>query len=407
MYICEQGKLPVITLGKLTPDLLFDFEYGAYSYFSFKDIKAEKEVSKVAGGLQDGHIQTWYRLNRVAVDAVGFPSFMVHVRKSWLEPGWEQNVKLVILTSHQGITPISDWIMLLKSTNALLNGHACKLSDEDIWNHIQSHIHPDTMTATTTAELHLIASYEKYKHSLKVVDDARVGVDDLLRSAVKQMMSQLTSVHRTAITHFKDASSSSSSGIAINPSVTCAPDRLPALNAAECALLMEHEGCFKCCCFYVTHKSADCPEGFPNKSSYSTLTEADALNAKKHQKKKGKSYTAAVVSPPAAPMVNPAIVAAVVMPLAVLSDGSDSKYVLAPFFVPHLFFNCLVGGSTMSSQISIWALIDHGSDAVLIDPFSQTSLDYAVANCRNRRRWSWLLVTGIKLLLLMNGFLLQ
>jgi hypothetical protein len=209
------------------------------------------------------------------------------------------------------------------------------------------------MTATTTAELHLIASYEKYKHSLKVVDDTRVGVDDLLRSAVKQMMSQLTSVHRTAITHFNDASSSSSSCIAINPSVTHAPDRLPALNAAECALLMEHEGCFKCCRFYMTHKSADCPEGFPNKSSYSTLTEADALNAKKHQKKKGKSYTAAVVSRPAAPMVNPAIVAAVVMPLAVLSDGSDSEYVLAPFFVPHLFFNCLVGGSTMSSQISI------------------------------------------------------
>ena len=131
-YICEQGKPPVITLGRLTPDLLFDFENGAYSYFSFEDIKAEKEVSKVAGGLQDGRIQTWYRLNRVAVDAMGFPMFMVHVRKSWLEPGWEQNVKLVILASHQGTTPISNWIMLLELTNALLNRHTCKLSDEDL-----------------------------------------------------------------------------------------------------------------------------------------------------------------------------------------------------------------------------------------------------------------------------------
>jgi hypothetical protein len=49
-YVCEQGRPLVIAPGKLTPDLLFDFENGAYSYFSFKDIKADREVSKVAGG---------------------------------------------------------------------------------------------------------------------------------------------------------------------------------------------------------------------------------------------------------------------------------------------------------------------------------------------------------------------
>ena len=60
IYIGEQGKPPVITPGKLTPDLLFDFENGVYSYFSFKDVKLAKEVSKIASGLQDGRIQTWY-----------------------------------------------------------------------------------------------------------------------------------------------------------------------------------------------------------------------------------------------------------------------------------------------------------------------------------------------------------
>jgi hypothetical protein len=189
MYICEQGRLPVITPGKLTLDLLFDFENGDYSYFSFKDVKTEKEVSKVTGGLQDAHVQTWYRLNRVAIDAAGFPAFMKHVRDSWLEPGWEQDVKLSILVSHQGNTPISDWIMLLESTNALLLNHVCKLSDDDLRNHIQSHIHPDTMTAATVAELHLITEYNKYKHALKVIDDTRIRADGLLKAAVKQMMS--------------------------------------------------------------------------------------------------------------------------------------------------------------------------------------------------------------------------
>jgi hypothetical protein len=132
VYTCEQGRPPVISPGKLTPDLLFDFENGAYAYFSFKDVKTEKEVSKIAGGLQDGRVQTWYCLNRVAVDTAGFPAFMKHIRDSWLETGWEQEVKLAILASHQGTVPIFDWIMLLESTNALLNGHVCKLSDDDL-----------------------------------------------------------------------------------------------------------------------------------------------------------------------------------------------------------------------------------------------------------------------------------
>jgi hypothetical protein len=196
-YIGEQGKPPVITAGKLTADLLFDFKNGAFSYFSFKDVKPEREVSKVAGGLQDGHIQTWYHLNHAAIDAAGFAAFMASVRSQWLDPGWEQEVKLIILGSSQGSTPISDWIMLVESTNALLQGHACELSQADLCNHISSHIHPDTMTAATTAKTDLIADYEKYKRALKVIDDARIHTDELLKAAVKQMMVQptVTSCH--------------------------------------------------------------------------------------------------------------------------------------------------------------------------------------------------------------------
>jgi hypothetical protein len=74
-HIGEQGKPPIITLGKFTPDLLFNFENGTYSYFSFKEVKPEKEVVKVVGGLQDGHVQTWYRLNCAKVNA-SFTAFM-------------------------------------------------------------------------------------------------------------------------------------------------------------------------------------------------------------------------------------------------------------------------------------------------------------------------------------------
>jgi hypothetical protein len=114
---------------------------------------------------------------------------MKSVHENWLDPGWEQEVKLLILSSSQGSKPISNWIMLVESTNALLLGHACALSTNDLRNHIQSHIHPDTMTACTTAELHLVTNYKKYKRALKVIDDACIRADELLKAAVQQMMS--------------------------------------------------------------------------------------------------------------------------------------------------------------------------------------------------------------------------
>ena len=60
--------------------------------------------------------------------------------------------------------------------------------------------------------------------------------------------------------------------------------------------------------------------------------------------------------------------AAVVMPSAVLGDGSQSECVDAPFFTPHFFVDVIIGGASCSSESPAHALIDHGCDAVLISP---------------------------------------
>ena len=62
--------------------------------------------------------------------------------------------------------------------------------------------------------------------------------------------------------------------------------------------------------------------------------------------------------------------AAVVMPMAVLGNGSDSECVEAPFSSPHFFADVIIGSSA-TSQASVHALIDHGCDTVL------TSLELA------------------------------
>ena len=86
--------------------------------------------------------------------------------------------------------------MLIESTNMLLLWQACALPTNNLCNHIQSHIHPDTMTASTTAKLQLVTDY-KYKHTLKVLDDAWVHVNELLKAVVKQMMSSLLNTNNT------------------------------------------------------------------------------------------------------------------------------------------------------------------------------------------------------------------
>ena len=107
-------------------------------------MNAHDTVVQVCGVLQcaknQNHVQTWYRLNHAAIDAAGFNEFIKSICTNWLDLGWEQEVKLLILGSSQGMKPIADWIMLVESINALLLVHACVLSTNNLQHHIQSHL---------------------------------------------------------------------------------------------------------------------------------------------------------------------------------------------------------------------------------------------------------------------------
>ena len=79
-YIGDTGKPPIMTPGDLTPELLANFENGCYAYFSMNDIDNNKQVSKIAWGLQDARVQVWYRTNHEKVNKDGFKTFMKSVR---------------------------------------------------------------------------------------------------------------------------------------------------------------------------------------------------------------------------------------------------------------------------------------------------------------------------------------
>jgi hypothetical protein len=138
-------------------------------------------------------------------------------------------------------------------------------------------------------------------------------------------------------------------------------NRLPALTAFEHTLLQNNKGCFKCQVPFAKHLSRNCPTGFPDKANYKPLTEADIVLAKK-RKANGKATKAAAVLP----VEEPTVPVAVVMPSAVLGNGSDSEYVDTPFSSPHFFVNVIISSSSSVSQGDVCVLIDHGCDSVLI-----------------------------------------
>jgi hypothetical protein len=197
---------------------------------------------------------------------------MLDVRKKWLQPGWEQDIKLTILASSQGNMPINDWINLLESTNTLIKGHACKLTDSDLCNYIQSHVHTNTMTAATDTKLHELTSHEIYKTSLKVIDDAHIRADELLKATIKQMMMPAFTANKHNNNHSTSSPTAptTSSSTAINTVNSCASKRVPPLTPAEHSLLAAHEGCFQSRRFYANHISVNCNTGFPDKSTYVT-----------------------------------------------------------------------------------------------------------------------------------------
>ena len=357
-FSVELGKLPVITGGELTPELLADFENGCLTYFAWKDVAADWQVMKIAWGLQDAHMQVWYRADCDVINTAGFTAFMASIRKHWLPAGWEHNVKCVILSSSQGNSPVADWIRLLESTNAVLVSTTSHLETANLRNHIETHLHPDTQIAAHLAKTHLILDYATYVRAIKLINDVRIRQAALLQEAVSHMYVPANSSRHDRPPRVAATNTSPTTATANNVG-----DCLPALTAFERTLLQNNKGCFKCWVPFAEHLSRNCPTGFPDKANYKPLMEADIVLTKKC-KANGKATKAAAVLP----VEEPAVPAAVVMLSAVLGDGSDSEYVDTPFSSPHFFVDVIIGGSSSVSQGDVRALIDHGCNSVLISP---------------------------------------
>ncbi|KIM79855.1 hypothetical protein PILCRDRAFT_10032 [Piloderma croceum F 1598] len=368
-FSIELGKPPIITSGKLTPELLADFENGCFAYFAWKDVAKDQQVMKIAWWLQDMRMQVWYRTNCDRINAASFPAFMALVRAQWLPAGWEHNVRCLILSSSQQNLPVVNWIRLLESTNAILVSTTSHLTSAHLHAHIETHLHADTQIAAHLAETHLVLEYAAYVHAIKLIDHNRIRQATLLQEVVSRMYVPANLSHCDRTPHVPTANAPATS-----TSSNTVADCLPALMTIECTLLQDNEGCFKCCVSFADHLSCNCLTRFPDKASYKLPMEADITIAKRHKANMKATKAAAVL-----PVDEPTIPAAVVMPSSVLYNGLDSECVDTPFSSPHFFVDVIIGGFSSLSQCPVHALIDHGCDSVLINP---KLMDHLRLTCR-------------------------
>jgi hypothetical protein len=276
-----------------------------------------------------------------------------------LKDGWQHGLQKEILSSKQGSLRFNDWQNKMGAMNSLLVGTTFHIPTTALRNHLAANMHHDLASECDDNNAHEIVTFQEWVDTVMVLDQRRFREAEkqrrLLEEALKTERARNAKVLTGPSAHGNRTTTTN------NTSVTTSTPSIPKLTAADRTLLNEHEGCYKCRNFYVSHRGAKCPNGFPEASTYKPLTVADALAAKK----KRKPVVAAVVAAPE-------VVAAMGMTSCVIGDGTDSESYVQ--HVPHIYWDCLVDSPPLESPVAVQALIDCACTTVMIKPEFADSL---------------------------------
>jgi len=148
------------------------------------------------------------------------------------------------------------------------------------------------------------------------------------------------------------------------------------LDPDEQKLLVMYNGCFKCCQFDQSHSVHNCLNGFPDGKSYKKITAmCDTCgNAPKKDRKpapsgKGKAVAAITAEDMTTVSDDKEDFVAVVMPSAILGNGSFSESdVSPPISSKHFVAKFQIFADHLDFPLTYSSLVDNGAHIVLIHP---------------------------------------
>ncbi|OJA14932.1 hypothetical protein AZE42_12832 [Rhizopogon vesiculosus] len=266
-------KPPVLTAGLITPEIARAWEQACRQFFLQKKVPEEEQVKHIAWGMHDPRLQDWYLTEQDVIDNLSFDEYMLQLQTKWLEADWQGKVRNCLLGAQQGMRNFYEWAVELQSINALLCDDPSHLSLLQLHEKVNEE-----------------EDFYKWLELVKRLDEK------LQKTVMRQQQVWENYACMRGYRTSSKPSNQSSSKMESTKSYNTMNTQLHSLTTAERELLKEHTGCFKCRKFYVAHRSADCPDGFPLGEGYKMLTECDALRARSISKK--------TISTPAGSAVN-------------------------------------------------------------------------------------------------------
>lgn len=296
LKLASVGKIPTITAGDLTPDILRRWENACQAYFTHSRAATES-IALVAPGLEDPRIADWWCAERDRLIMEDWDDVVQEMRELFLDDDWQVNLRREILASRHTESGASfpDWANGLIAKNALLRGHAKHINNTVLIQHLEANMDPELQTLcdeeapATFTGLDLTQYVKTVTRINKKLVTARkrataaaeAAADALASRAARNIRKGNTATGTATVSGPGKQIPSGSGSVATSANSASATFvRLPKLTDQERQLLTEHEGCFKCRAFYAGHMSGRCPNGFPDAKGYVTRTEAMARAAK-------------------------------------------------------------------------------------------------------------------------------
>ncbi|THH11767.1 hypothetical protein EW146_g7927 [Bondarzewia mesenterica] len=351
---------PIVSQGSITPTVLIQWRNRYRFFFSTKRIPDAEQADRVLCSFEDLRVIAWIDVNRATLTALSFDDLYAKIQECWLPSNWDLDLRNKITKACQGRNAsflswqeeISLWNSALHSSKYWFSDAAICATLESGFNTELAHqyfLEPLDIDLPLHTWVDRVAKLDDHIQRTWGHSDSRSNSGQVDRSARKPS---------TSITSASPFDTSNA--------------RLPKLTEAEKTLLRDNNGCFKCRRFHTDHDSKSCTNGFPLGVTYKTLTQADVDTSK-------------CAPDHAKPSVSRARVAAV-LPMTeewsgVIEGSDEDSYVpsvlpsisppplspsLPPLSTPSLIWSCLVHGPAVDHLLPISALIDDGSQFVLI-----------------------------------------
>ena len=272
---------PSLGPGKLTPAVLQEWHDAASHYFTKHKTEPTEQVATVLPSFLHPSIKNWVALNRDTLlePNYTFASLIQDLRTNFLDPLWVHHlIRTVIYARMTETETFEDYANGVMAANNLLRGtlnHLTKPQLRDtLETHISEYLYSKIHSLPTSEQEHMVQleNFDEWIVFMKRTDDIARAELRRFRSSPQKPSSSFVPYPRMQRA-LRDTDVPNRPPLVTGANaITSPPRRLPRLTDIERDTLEVHHGCKKCRRFYVKHTFRNCPNDFPDVTTYQPLT---------------------------------------------------------------------------------------------------------------------------------------